>query len=135
MVVFRLNGTGSLPPDPEPAPAPMPSNETFPAGMAAAGQGKFNAYCSRCHGGNGASPNVVPDLRRSAITNDKAAWHAVVMEGALTDAGMIAWKPYISEQDSEAMRAFIHEEAVKLVRRGGVQAQAGGQAEGAAPGQ
>ena len=41
MVVFRLNGTATLPPDPEPAPLPTPSAEKFPAAMATAGYTGF----------------------------------------------------------------------------------------------
>jgi quinohemoprotein ethanol dehydrogenase len=131
MVVFRLNGTGTLPPDPEFAALPTPSDEKFSEAQIKEGQGKFNTYCSRCHGGNAINANVIPDVRRSAYVNDKDAWHAVVMEGALVDNGMIGWKSYISETDSENMRAFVHSAAVKLAA-GGARNVDGVQGDGAA---
>jgi mono/diheme cytochrome c family protein len=118
MVVFRLNGTGVMPPDPDLAPVPQPSDEKFSEAQVKAGQATFNRYCSRCHGGNGVNSNVIPDVRRSPIVNDKDAWHAVVIDGALLDGGMVSWKDFVTDEQAEAMRAFIHGEAVKLAATG-----------------
>ncbi len=118
MLVFRLNGRAALPPDPARAPLPTPSNESFSPQQVKAGQITFSANCMRCHGFNAVNSNVIPDLRRSGVTNSNEAWKAVVMDGVLTDAGMISWKRFISQEDSENIRAFVHGEAVRLAKYG-----------------
>ena len=114
MVVFKLNGTGTFPPDPPRAPAPAAPSQTWPAEVVAQGKAHYAKFCARCHGLNMMAANIVPDLRRSAALGDKEAWHAIVMGGALEKQGMISWSKLISADDAEAIRAYVGDEARKL---------------------
>lgn len=59
-----------------------------------------------CHTGP-----VNPDLFRSAVSLDRDAWHAVVMEGVLADNGMISFAPWIDAGQSEAIRGYVLQQA------------------------
>jgi quinohemoprotein ethanol dehydrogenase len=117
MVVFKLNGTARLPAPPGPPPPANPSEESFTAAQAQKGSGSYVVFCSRCHGGNAASLNVIPDLRRSGALPSRATWNAVVLGGALAHNGMISWKDHLSADQVEDIRAYVNGEAVKLKAR------------------
>jgi quinohemoprotein ethanol dehydrogenase len=54
------------------------------------------------------SGGVLPDLRR--LTPEKhEIWDAIVLEGALRDIGMPAFGQILSQEDSEAVHAFVIE--------------------------
>jgi quinohemoprotein ethanol dehydrogenase len=119
MVVFKLNGKATLPPPPPVAPAANPSSDAFTAEQVTHGQGNYAVYCSRCHGINAATANVIPDLRRSAVLTDKDTWQAIVHDGALADNGMVAWGPHLSREQVEEVRAYVSAQATKLRQAGG----------------
>lgn len=114
MVVFKLGGTATLPKEPEAAPPANPAREAFPSDMIERGHGAYVTYCSRCHGPNAVSSNVVPDLRRSLALSDKEAWHAILWEGALEPGGMIGWSKYLKPEQVEELRAYVSSEATRL---------------------
>ncbi len=62
----------------------------------------YGTYCTICHGGP-----VNPGLPRSQHAADAKAWNAVVIGGALADNGMISFKPYLTAEQAEAVRAFV----------------------------
>jgi mono/diheme cytochrome c family protein len=115
MVVFKLNGTGKFPADPPRAPPPAPPSQTWSAEVVEQGKAHYSKFCARCHGLNMMAANIIPDLRRSAALADKDAWHAIVIGGALERQGMISWSKLISSDDAEAIRAYVADEARKLV--------------------
>jgi len=124
IVAFRLGGTASLPPDPQLAPRPAPPAQEPPAAIIAEGKERYARLCGRCHGLNMFSANIVPDLRRSAALPDKDAWNAIVMGGALGGRGMVSWARFLTPASSEAIRAYVIDEARKLAASasaGGVQ--------------
>jgi quinohemoprotein ethanol dehydrogenase len=57
---------------------------------------------------------VVPDLRRVPPLGDAAAWKAIVIEGALEEAGMVSFKRFLSAEDAENIRAYVAAQAKKL---------------------
>jgi quinohemoprotein ethanol dehydrogenase len=114
VVAFKLDGTATFPPEAPPALPANPPTTVASAEDSAAGQTHYDAYCARCHGFGGASGNVIPDLRRSLLLTNKAAWDEVVLGGALTDRGMVGWSKLLKPADVEHIRAYVGETARAL---------------------
>jgi len=68
-------------------------------------------YCSRCHGGETHSLNIIPDLRRSAALTSAALWNNIVIDGALEANGMIGWSEFLTDSDAESIRAYVAAQA------------------------
>ncbi|KRB80953.1 alcohol dehydrogenase [Sphingomonas sp. Root710] len=113
VVAFKLGGKARLPADPDPAPPLNPSATKWPAARIADGGALYLRHCGRCHLPTGMSPNVIPDLRRSAILHDRETWKAVVMDGLLKGNGMIGWRKYLSADQAENIRIYLDSEAQK----------------------
>jgi quinohemoprotein ethanol dehydrogenase len=111
LFAFKLDGKATLPPGPGPAPPPNPPEESFPAGSVEAGAASYQVYCSRCHGGETHSLNIIPDLRRSAALTSAALWKSIVIDGALEPNGMIGWSAFLSPEDAENVRAYVAAQA------------------------
>lgn len=111
MVVFKLGGKAKLPADAGAAPPLNPSSETFTAAQVTKGSSLFLRYCQRCHGRETVSANVVPDLRRSGALTDKDVWKSVVYDGVLESQGMVGWSFTLSQDDVEALRAYVNDRA------------------------
>jgi quinohemoprotein ethanol dehydrogenase len=111
LFAFKLDGTATLPPGPGPAPPANPPDEIFPVGRAEAGAAHYQVYCSRCHGGETHSLNIIPDLRRSAALTSAALWKNIVIDGALEPNGMIGWAQFLSTEDAENIRAYVAAQA------------------------
>ena len=79
----------------------------------------FN-HCAACHGMETLSAGVLPDLRRSNILADAAAWQAVTRGGALASRGMVSFAERFSAPESEAIRAYVASESKRAA--GGRQA-------------
>jgi len=118
VVAFALGGTAAMPPDPALAPPIHPPEGTWPEAVVAEGQQQYRRVCQRCHGFNAASPNVIPDLRRSSLLGDGAAWKQVVIDGVLASRGMIGWGKVITPEQAEAVRGFVVAQARKAVAPG-----------------
>ena len=114
LVAFKLGGTATLPPPPGPAPPPNPPNEVFADDVVRAGELLYADYCGRCHGNATRSINVIPDLRRSPALTSKELWHSIVIDGTLTDLGMIGWNHLIEPTQAESIRAYVGRQAVVL---------------------
>jgi quinohemoprotein ethanol dehydrogenase len=114
MLVFKLNGTASLPPDAPLAPPANPPEQIASRSDYDRGKAHYDLYCARCHGFDTQSTNVIPDLRRSRMLTDKASWKSVVIDGALTDRGMVSWAKYLTAADAEAIRVYVGEQARAL---------------------
>jgi quinohemoprotein ethanol dehydrogenase len=117
VVVFKLNGAATLPSEAPFAPPANPPQQVASAEDYKAGAQHYDEYCGRCHGFDAQSPNVVPDLRRSAMLTSKDAWHTVVIDGALSERGMASWAKFLSPDQVETIRAYVGEEARKLRRQ------------------
>ena len=113
---FKLDGTATLPPGPGPAPPPNPPEQIFSAIMVAAGAEPYRVYCSRCHGGETHSLNIIPDLRRSVALSSAALWKNIVIDGALEPNGMIGWSQFLSPEEAETIRAYVAAQARTLQR-------------------
>ncbi len=111
VLAFKLGGNAVLPALPD-MPAPPPPADDFGSDMQVqAGSAHYTRNCSVCHGVAAISGGVLPDLRHSALAGDAAAWRNVVMEGALQEQGMVSFAPILSDDDVEAIRAFVVRQA------------------------
>jgi quinohemoprotein ethanol dehydrogenase len=67
----------------------------------------FANNCALCHGQGGAARATFPDLRRSALIANQAAFDAVVLQGGLSSRGMGSFADKLQPADTEALRAYL----------------------------
>ena len=105
-----------LPDGPKPPPPANPPAETFDDGVVHAGELLYYDYCGRCHGTATKSLNIIPDLRRSAALTSPEIWRSIVIDGTLTDRGMVGWTKFIDAPQAESIRAYVGRQSVLLAR-------------------
>jgi quinohemoprotein ethanol dehydrogenase len=129
IIAFRLDGGATpVPPDlPAVAPIAEPPAQVGTAADIAAGGQLFATNCASCH--NNAPRGPVPDLRRSAVIREAAAFKSVVHDGALQQRGMPPWNDLLSEAQVEQIRA----NAISVARAAYAEQQKGAGAAAAAP--
>ncbi len=114
LLVFKLGAkTAYSVPKMENPPATVVADAFAPAQMTQ-GQKLYASNCGVCHGAEAASSGVLPDLRRSGLIADKAAWNKVVIGGALKERGMISFAKYMNADEAETVRAYVAGQAKKL---------------------
>ena len=119
ILVFKLGGKTQLPPPPEPIPQvlnPPPSFGT--PEVIAAGADTYNRFCGTCHGVDGQSRGMFPDLRYSASLNSAELFNAIVMDGALTASGMVSFKNALTQDQADSIRAYVVSRAHDAVKSG-----------------
>jgi quinohemoprotein ethanol dehydrogenase len=116
LLVFKLAGTASLPPAPPPPPPPVldPPASTAPKATIAFGREQFASHCAMCHDAQYANRQMFPDLRYSPALASTEAFNAIVLGGALQAGGMASFKATMSEQQVQAVRAYMIERANDL---------------------
>jgi alcohol dehydrogenase (cytochrome c)/quinohemoprotein ethanol dehydrogenase len=108
LLVFKLNGTATLPAAPPLNKTPLdPPASTAPDTVIAAGGERFGRFCSTCHGDAAVAGSLVPDLRHSGVLNDAATWRQIIYEGALKDNGMVSFKAVMTPEEIETIRAYV----------------------------
>ncbi len=107
ILAFKLGGDTKLPPKPSLAKAPAAPAVFGDQELIAAGGSLYGKSCAICHGVAAVSGGVLPDLRRSPMIASAEAFHSVVIDGAMVDRGMAGWAGELSDEDAEAIRAFI----------------------------
>ena len=108
VVTFRIGGDQTLPDVDLPQIAKVPAAEPFgDAALLAAGQEHYHQHCQVCHGPAVISGGALPDLRWSMIAGNKDAWRAVLQDGSLSDIGMVSFAPVLSDDQTEAIRAYV----------------------------
>jgi alcohol dehydrogenase (cytochrome c)/quinohemoprotein ethanol dehydrogenase len=108
LLVFRLGGKATLPPQAEPRAAPLdPPADTASAQQIASGDGVYGRYCLRCHGAAAVSASFVPDLRHSAFLRSEQAMRQVVLGGLLKEQGMPQFSSVMDESEFAAVRAYL----------------------------
>lgn len=108
MLVFALNGSAQLPAAP---PVERRIAEDLPAvtgdaNAIAEGRQLYQAQCSRCHGDNAVSGNVIPDLRYSTSATH-ASWQAIVHDGALKANGMVAFDRWLTPAQIDLIQQYV----------------------------
>lgn len=108
LIVLKLGGKGALPPLPKAErwtwnpPAPIGSPEIVAAGLS-----NYQRYCLVCHGPGAVGTGVLPDLRKSGTIADAATFKSIVYEGILAQNGMASFKPVLTPQEIEGIRAYL----------------------------
>ncbi len=107
ILAFRLDGIATpIPPElPALAALPEPPAATGTAADVAAGATLFAANCAACHINFERAP--VPNLLRSGVVREGAAFQAVVRGGALEKRGMPSWDDLLTEPEVEQIRAHL----------------------------
>jgi quinohemoprotein ethanol dehydrogenase len=114
LVVFSLDGKGSVPAMPPPTYAKPLQEPEFVVFDELAERGSFvwKEYCGICHGPGGTAGGYAPDLRASPAMLDEKALHAIVFDGARKALGMPRFTQ-LSAADLTAVRHYIRREARK----------------------
>lgn len=117
ILVYRLGGTASLPADMPTVtstgkpvtvkidpPLLTASNETV-----ASGELLYGANCAVCHGAAGipAAGSIAPDLRYSALLASRNIWNGAVREGDRAQRGMPGFKATLTDEQTDAILAYI----------------------------
>jgi PQQ-dependent dehydrogenase (methanol/ethanol family) len=108
LLVFKLGAKGELPKrEWQRTVAFNPPEQTASEAVVYEGFGLYQDVCMGCHGLNAVSGSLIPDLRGSAYLGNPPAWKAVIAEGVLKDRGMAAFGDVLTEQQIEAIRAYV----------------------------
>ena len=107
ILVFKLDGGATPVPPVLPAVMPIPEPPAQPGTPddIKAGAALFGRNCAGCHANADRAP--VPDLRKSAMIREAAAFQSVVRGGALEKRGMPSWDDLLTEAQVEQIRAHV----------------------------
>ena len=108
LLVFALDGEASLPAIPASVSRTLdPPPLTASADAVEKGRSLYGRYCSICHGAAAHSVGLVPDLRYSFALADDQLFHDIVIGGDLSANGMVSFKDVLTDEDAEAVRAYL----------------------------
>jgi mono/diheme cytochrome c family protein len=112
VLTFKLGADKTLPPvDWKPTVVFNPPKQSADEATISEGFALYQDTCMGCHGLNAVSGLLIPDLRGSGYLHDPRAWNSVVLQGALAARGMPAADQLLTEAQSDAVRAYIIEQA------------------------
>ncbi|MHA7898373.1 MAG: PQQ-dependent dehydrogenase, methanol/ethanol family [Henriciella sp.] len=112
VVTFKIGGTGEVPDIDVPLVEPTPKADEFGTeAQLAEGLIHYARNCTVCHGPFAVSAGVLPDLRWSAYTSSADAWKGVLIDGNLQSIGMVSFADVLSEDEVEAIRAYVVQQA------------------------
>jgi quinohemoprotein ethanol dehydrogenase len=115
LLVYKLGGTAKLP-EPEPVPAPVlnPPAAFGTRETIAHGREMYGRFCGTCHGSEGFSRGMFPDLRYAGAIDSAEAFKTIVIDGVLARNGMVSFAKALQPADVEAIRAYLVETAIAL---------------------
>ena len=117
VLTFKLGANEKLPDvDWQPRVVFDPPEQQADAETIRRGHRLYQDTCMGCHGLNAVSGLLVPDLRASAFLHDEAGWEGVVRLGLLRGKGMPEMGNVIDVEESEAIRAYVIQEAWRAQR-------------------
>ena len=112
VVVFKLNATGDIADADFPMIERTPKTDSFgDQAVLESGLMHYQRNCAVCHGEVAISSGVLPDLRWSMIAGNADAWKGVVLDGNLAVNGMVSFANILTEEDAEAVRAYVISQA------------------------
>ena len=112
VLTFKLGATGNLPEiEWKPVVEFNPPEQTASAEGIAEGFVEYQDACLGCHGLNAVSGLLVPDLRTSPLLHDDKSWDSVVLDGARGAQGMPPFGDLLREDESQAIRAYVIQQA------------------------
>jgi quinohemoprotein ethanol dehydrogenase len=111
IIAFRMDG-GAVPKPAAVVDAPLEARPARLGSAAQVAQGEvlYNRYCGRCHVfGRG----LLPDLRRMSPATHQI-FDDIVLNGAYAGKGMARWDDVISRSDTQAIHAYVIDQAWQL---------------------
>lgn len=107
-LTYKLNGELTLPPVPEAEPTPAPIALPEDANEASITQGGelYSQYCAYCHGMGAVSGGTLPDLRWLSEERHEV-FEAIVLEGALSSAGMPYFGDLLTADDATSIQHYL----------------------------
>jgi quinohemoprotein ethanol dehydrogenase len=112
IVTFKVGATGTVPDVDIPLVEATPKTEEFGSeAQLANGLVQYARNCTVCHGPFAVSAGVLPDLRWSSYTSSAEAWKGVLIDGNLQSIGMVSFADVLSEDEVEAIRAYVVQQA------------------------
>jgi quinohemoprotein ethanol dehydrogenase len=127
ILVFKVGGASQVPLPPAQSDEPLrePPAQTATPEQIESGLRLFNMWCARCH--SLGTRGVTPDLSR---LKDGAAsldvFQAIVLKGAFLSRGMARFDDALSSADTEAIHAYLVDQAWQAYRHMPKEAGAGG---------
>ncbi len=116
LLVYKIGGKVELPPAPPPVQQVLNPPEDFgDAAMHTRGKDLYERSCTGCHEG-GRMFSGFPDLNYSIALNSAPLFKAIVLDGALTEGGMISFTNSLDEGEVEAIRSYLTLRANELKR-------------------
>ena len=106
VLAFKLGGKGSLPTLPDEERVLEPPSQTASNDQIQRGMALYHRTCFACHGDTAVSGGVIPDLRYSSKGTHEV-WDKIVLEGLLSNAGMVSFAEILSPQDSRDIQAYV----------------------------
>lgn len=110
ILAFKLGANDSLPPLPKKELFDPPPRMDVSAETLKHGRQLYATYCFGCHGSDLVGNNAVPDLRWMAPAFHDS-FKPIVLGGALKGLGMVSFSDVLTEQDADAIHAYILDEA------------------------
>lgn len=118
MLVFKVGGTQTLPPNAPFTPRPLdPPAPTAAADVVARGAQLYADNCAVCHGPNaipGGRGGNGPNLTTTPFLHTQEGFDQVVLHGGRVDRGMLDFGDRLSAEDSVAVLAYIVSQANEL---------------------
>ena len=112
VLTFKLGASGTLPDvDWQPVVTFNPPAEDASDEVITSGFGLYQDICMGCHGLNAVSGLLIPDLRASPMLHSGEGWDNVVLDGVLASKGMASFSDQLSEDESDAIRAYVIQQA------------------------
>ncbi len=119
VAVFKLGGTAEIPSALEPYIEKSPKTDAFGTPeQLALGLQKYSDNCMVCHGPLAMSSGVLPDLRWSFVSSDSKTWTDIVLNGTSKYNGMVSFREQLNDEESEAIRAYVINQAWRAVENG-----------------
>jgi quinohemoprotein ethanol dehydrogenase len=106
LLVFKLGAKGTLPPLPDRPPIPLPPPSTASPEVIAKGADLYARTCANCHGPEAVGGGVIKDLRHMT-PQTHAIFKDIVLKGAMSGLGMASFANVLSEEDAEAIHAYV----------------------------
>ncbi|TAJ95287.1 MAG: PQQ-dependent dehydrogenase, methanol/ethanol family [Gammaproteobacteria bacterium] len=108
LLVYKLGGKATLPERVSYTPPALNPPANFgDAALLARGETHYNAHCASCHGNSGRVSSLFPDLRYATALGEPELFKVIVIDGALTDNGMVSFRESLTPEDAEAIRAYV----------------------------
>jgi mono/diheme cytochrome c family protein len=111
VLTYKLGGTATLPPA-SVSPRKLPDVAAVDTSPETLQHGKslYLERCSWCHGFDTSGTGSFPDLKYASATTH-SIWNAIVLDGAYFEKGMPAFGEFLNDDDAQAVRAYVLQQA------------------------